>query len=387
MGLVRRKVLARLAPMDRRAAKKKYRQCLGDTTGAAILSLMTLYVGIALYTSFVVRHDEQAALSLRQDAAAAATRHGRALAANKTEANSNNGRTVIGPPNFPNYAVDPYKDGGSVVYILGMIYTFMGLAVVCDEFFVPALEVMIDKFGISDDVAGATLMAAGGSAPELTTSLIGTFLSESDVGFGTIVGSAVFNVIFVIGMCAVFSKEILTLTWWPLARDSSYYIMSLGLLALFFGGPTEESAFQIEFWEALLLFLAYVGYVIVMMFNVQLKGKVERCCGKKPRTSAAAAADDIELVVQESIELNVPASPSSKTSDAKKSSPKSSPKGKRGSGRSSVVNHKGELLPDNPLIRPTKFRAGVLQMVLQDQDKTEQLRIKVVAQVSREEAH
>ena len=62
-------------------------------------------------------------------------------------------------------------------------------------------------------------MQAGGSAPELTTSLIGTFLSESDVGFGTIVGSAVFNVLFVIGMCAVFSKEVLVLTWWPLARD------------------------------------------------------------------------------------------------------------------------------------------------------------------------
>jgi Ca2+/Na+ antiporter len=73
------------------------------------------------------------------------------------------------------------------------------------------------RTGVSDDVGGATFMAAGGSAPELFTSLIGTF-SESSVGFGTIVGSAVFNVLFVIGMCALFSKELLTLTWWPLAR-------------------------------------------------------------------------------------------------------------------------------------------------------------------------
>lgn len=52
---------------------------------------------------------------------------------------------------------------------------------------------------------------------------------------------------------------------------------------------------------------------------------------------------------------------------------------KQGEGK--VVNDKGEVLPSNPLIRPTKFRAGVLQMVLQEQDEVEQLRVKVVAQI------
>ena len=62
-----------------------------------------------------------------------------------------------------------------------------------------ALEELVAYIGVSDDVAGATFMAAGGSAPELFTSFIGTF-QQSAVGFGTIVGSAVFNVLFVIGM-------------------------------------------------------------------------------------------------------------------------------------------------------------------------------------------
>ena len=46
---------------------------------------------------------------------------------------------------------------------------------------------MAEKLGLSDDIAGATLMAAGGSAPELATSFIGTFRRD-DVGFGTIIG-------------------------------------------------------------------------------------------------------------------------------------------------------------------------------------------------------
>ena len=123
-----------------------------------------------------------------------------------------------------------------VVYVLGVFYMFVALAIVCDEFFVPALEEMAneDHMNLSMDVAGATLMAAGGSAPELFTSLIGTF-KESTVGFGTIVGSAVFNVLFVIGMCAMFSREVLTLTWWPLFRDCVYYSFGLCVLAFFFG--------------------------------------------------------------------------------------------------------------------------------------------------------
>ena len=63
--------------------------------------------------------------------------------------------------------------------------------------------------GISPDVAGATFMAAGGSAPELFTSIIGVFIAKTDVGIGTIVGSAVFNILFVIAACAFAAKEAL----------------------------------------------------------------------------------------------------------------------------------------------------------------------------------
>ena len=132
-------------------------------------------------------------------------------------------------------AVSAYEGAGPIVYIIGILYMLAGLAIVCDEYFVPALEVITDRLDLSNDVAGATLMAAGGSAPELATSFIGLFVVKSDVGFGTIVGSAVFNVLFVIGCCALASKELLVLTSWPLTRDCSYYIFSLMVLYIFFG--------------------------------------------------------------------------------------------------------------------------------------------------------
>ena len=106
------------------------------------------------------------------------------------------------------FTEEELRSGWIVLHIIGVAYIFLALAIVCDEYFVPALDVLVETLQVSPDVAGATFMAAGGSAPELFTSLIGTF-TQSAVGFGTIVGSAVFNVLFVIGMCAVFSKETL----------------------------------------------------------------------------------------------------------------------------------------------------------------------------------
>jgi len=87
---------------------------------------------------------------------------------------------------------------------------FAAIAIVCDEYFVMSLNRIIRgifillyfkyiKFKIiffyffkdlklSDDLAGATFMAAGSSAPELFTSIVGVIFAQSDVGLGTIVG-------------------------------------------------------------------------------------------------------------------------------------------------------------------------------------------------------
>lgn len=155
-----------------------------------------------------------------------------------------------------------------VFHFIGVIYMFLALAIVCDEFFVPALEEMSStrRMNLSMDVAGATLMAAGGSAPELFTSLFGTF-AQSEIGFGTIVGSAVFNVLFVIAMCALMSKEVLQLTWWPLFRDSAYYAVGLTVLAIF---VAVSSPGRIEIWESAVLFVLYIGYILLMWQNANL---------------------------------------------------------------------------------------------------------------------
>ena len=65
--------------------------------------------------------------------------------------------------------------GSVILYAVLILYSFLGLAIVCDDWFVPALEKISEQLNLSADVAGATFLAAGSSAPELFTSMADTF--------------------------------------------------------------------------------------------------------------------------------------------------------------------------------------------------------------------
>ncbi|XP_069969380.1 sodium/potassium/calcium exchanger Nckx30C isoform X6 [Penaeus vannamei] len=184
--------------------------------------------------------------------------------------------TPLFPPDL--FTKEQRKKGAILLHVLGMIYMFVALAIVCDEFFVPALDVIIEKLQISEDVAGATFMAAGGSAPELFTSVIGVFISFDDVGIGTIVGSAVFNILFVIAMCVLFSKTVLDLTWWPLFRDVSFYSVALLMLVVFFMDN------KVYWYEALILFAIYLLYCSFMKCNEGVERRVKQALNRNKVT-------------------------------------------------------------------------------------------------------
>lgn len=61
---------------------------------------------------------------------------------------------------------------------------------------------------MTEDVAGATFMAAATSSPELFINIVGTFITEGDLGVGTIVGSAVFNILAVPACCGLFATQV-----------------------------------------------------------------------------------------------------------------------------------------------------------------------------------
>ncbi|XP_052342368.1 sodium/potassium/calcium exchanger 4-like isoform X2 [Oncorhynchus keta] len=168
---------------------------------------------------------------------------------------------------FPEDVFTTYQRtrGAVLLHIFAALYMFLALAIVCDDYFVTSLEKICEKLDLSEDVAGATFMAAGSSAPELFASIIGVFITHGDVGVGTIVGSAVFNILCIIGVCGIFAGQVVYLTKFAVFRDSLYYTLSvLALIAVIY----DE---KIVWWESLVLVLMYFGYILIMKFNTSIQ--------------------------------------------------------------------------------------------------------------------
>jgi K+-dependent Na+/Ca+ exchanger-like protein len=301
----------------------------------------------------------------------------------------------------------------AVFYAIGVIYMFLALAIVCDEFFVPALEEISSDhhLNLSMDVAGATLMAAGGSAPELFTSFVGTF-QQSDIGIGTIVGSAVFNVLFVIGCCSMMSKEVLTLTWWPLFRDSVYYTIGLLVLSILVGVIGEGT---VVWWEALTLLLMYVGYVLLMWYNrrlyKKLTGKELVLAGEEVDGEGGGGEDGVEE--DDGADNKTAATASATASGTATSAEAVMENGEGGCTKSSIAvetdgslkngddvnnndnnNDVNELLaspvivasprssvPRNDFRWPNTFRAGVLKLLLHPESWVEKGGLGIVSKI------
>ncbi|XP_014771268.1 sodium/potassium/calcium exchanger 4 [Octopus bimaculoides] len=158
--------------------------------------------------------------------------------------------------------------GAMVLHFILGLYMFYALSIVCDEYLYAVLEKTCQTLGFGEDVAGATFMAAGSSAPELFTSIIGVFVTKGDVGVGTIVGSAVFNILFVIGLCGLVTMQAVSLSWWPLCRDSIYYSFAVVILVLVVLDGV------VTWYESLIMLILYAVYIILMRFNTVVQSYV-----------------------------------------------------------------------------------------------------------------
>ncbi|XP_036430188.1 sodium/potassium/calcium exchanger 3 [Colossoma macropomum] len=200
---------------------------------------------------------------------------------NDTEGHSYRNCTPPGIHEFPDdiFTNQERMEGAVALHVLGAMYMFYALAVVCDDYFVPSLEKICERLHLSEDVAGATFMAAGSSAPELFTSVIGVFITKGDVGVGTIVGSAVFNILCIIGVCGIFAGQAVRLSCWTLMRDSTYYTISVTTLIVFIYDE------KVTWYESLVLILMYLVYILIMKCNSRVVHFIERRKRKKNSTN------------------------------------------------------------------------------------------------------
>lgn len=144
--------------------------------------------------------------------------------------------------------------------LLIMAISIYLLAIITDGFFIESLDQISHNLNLPSHVAGASLMAMGSSAPELAIALFAVFKqggAHSDVGIGTIVGSAVFNILVITGISAIVRPT--SINWKASVRDSLVYVVSVLVLIMVFYDGT------ITIVESLVFISIYVAYLLILL--------------------------------------------------------------------------------------------------------------------------
>ena len=139
------------------------------------------------------------------------------------------------------------------------LYVVLGLAglIVGGNLFVNGASDIALKLGVSETIVGLTLVAAGTSLPELATSVVAARKGRSAMAVGNVIGSNIFNIFFVMGVCSTISPI-------PVGNISyvDLLVMLLSLVMMWWFACTKRT---IERWEGatmLICFAAYMGYLI-----------------------------------------------------------------------------------------------------------------------------
>ena len=119
------------------------------------------------------------------------------------------------------------------------------------------------SLGMGDTLVGLTIVAFGTSLPELVTSVVAAKKGDSGIAMGNVVGSCIFNILFILGMAGTIQ---------PMAAESSFLIdtgILLGItgLMLFFAATGKKTS-RAEGAISVLLYAAYTAYIIMRAFHI-----------------------------------------------------------------------------------------------------------------------
>ncbi|NPC92144.1 calcium/sodium antiporter [Bacillus sp. WMMC1349] len=141
-----------------------------------------------------------------------------------------------------------------------IFFTLAGLAaiIVGGEFVVDSSIKIAKTLGMSESLVGLTIVAVGTSLPELITSITAAIKKQSEIALGNIVGSNIFNILFVLGASSIIS---------PLAVESKMFIdvilMIILTIVLFIFSRSHSKIAKSEGVILAIAYIAYTMYIII----------------------------------------------------------------------------------------------------------------------------
>lgn len=142
--------------------------------------------------------------------------------------------------------------------MLLLIVIGIGMIAVGSDLAVDAATELAHMLGVSDRIIGLTIIALGTSLPELVTSVVAALKGKTDIAIGNIVGSNIFNILFVAGLTAVII---------PVPYQSAFLMDSLvaigAVLLLYAGLLPRKRLGRLSGTVMLLCYIAYITSLVI----------------------------------------------------------------------------------------------------------------------------
>ena len=132
------------------------------------------------------------------------------------------------------------------------------------DMFVDGAASLAKKLGVAPAIIGLTIVAMGTSAPEAAVSISASVTGENAIALGNVVGSNIFNLLLILGICMLMTK--VPTTKEILVRDYPWNLVATAvvatMIAFIAGSDGSPTITTVEGIALLVLFVAYIGYLV-----------------------------------------------------------------------------------------------------------------------------
>ena len=164
--------------------------------------------------------------------------------------------------------------------MLKYIYLIVGFVLLIKgaDFFVEGSSSVAKKLRVPSIIIGMTIVAMGTSLPETSVSVSASIAAKNDLAISNVIGSNIFNLMVVCGICAVLCP--LTVDGTTLKRDFPFSIVMAGLLMALGGIDGVVGRF-----DGILFLVLFVVFLLIMIYSA-----------KKSRDNSAPEADEYKII-------------------------------------------------------------------------------------------
>ena len=163
----------------------------------------------------------------------------------------------------------------------------LGLIVLGADWLVDGASAIARKAGVSEFVIGLTIVGFGTSCPELVVSLTGAIQGNADISIGNVVGSNIFNSLFILGVTSLILPVSMTMANRkrdiPITLGVSFLLIVCGMSQSLLGVGQSDVLSRTEGIIFLLIFAAYLFYC----FRFDSKEQTGQECSKNLNTPEA----------------------------------------------------------------------------------------------------